>query len=270
MLRSWKKRLCIQRLQFTRLSKHPVLHDCVGYCVGFPLLQRRSVSFPGATTASAKANAMPATTQEPKMTDRPPSVYFDIDNLEVSSSSSSSGDDESIDDKPSSGPTSYFRSFPRHRPLINFVRNEWQSKSSYRSRGDSSQASSSDRDVPRWIQVLTAIIFAPKFRRYLFVYVILLSIFWAGWKGILKPRIDEHVALVKSLDIESQDKVGGWFGTNARPPLADIVQTRSLDPSLLPSASNGRRLVIVGDVHGCKDECMLFSPCILQSATSFC
>ncbi|KAL1971020.1 hypothetical protein VTN77DRAFT_2854 [Rasamsonia byssochlamydoides] len=194
---------------------------------------------------------------------RQPSLYFDVDNLEVSSSD----DESSSSDSPGfggrrigggrgrgAGPTPFFRGFPHHRPLIDFVRNEWQTNPSYRSRRGSSQSSSPNREAPKWIQALLAVISAPKFRRYLTMYVILLSVFWAGWKGILKPRLDEHAALIKSLDIESQQKVGGWFGSNARPPLADIIQTRTLDPSLLPREGNGRRLVIVGDVHGCKDE----------------
>ncbi|KAL1982758.1 hypothetical protein VTN96DRAFT_940 [Rasamsonia emersonii] len=185
-------------------------------------------------------------------TTRQQSLYFDLDNLEVSSSDDDDDDDD--DNSPAfggggAGPTPYFRSFPQ-RPLINFARN-----ANRPGRRRSSQSSSpSDREVPRWVKVLAAIVFAPKFRRYLTVYIILLVVFFTGWEGIMKPRLDEDAALIKALDIESEESVGGWFGSNARPPLADIIQMRTLDPSLLPSKDNGRRLVIVGDVHGCKDE----------------
>lgn len=183
------------------------------------------------------------------------SPYIDLNNLEVSSSSNDDDDDDDDDNLAESspafggGPTpSYFRRFPK-RPLINFARN------AKRRRRGSQHSSSPDREVPRWVKILAAIVFAPKFRRYLTVYIILLMVCFTGWEGILKPRLDEDAALIKALDIESEESVGGWFGTNARPPLADIIQTRTLHPSLLPSKDNGRRLVIVGDVHGCKDEC---------------
>lgn len=266
MLRSSKKRLRLPCLKYSTLSECPVLQSNDNWYLGYyclrPLLLHRrrngSSSSRRTTAAADKVNAV-AMTDKMRMTDLPTrqqSVYFDVDNLEVSSS-----DDESFDDspKPGGGSAPFFRSFP-HRPLIHFVRNEWKKSPSYRSRSSSFHSSPSPhRGTPKWIQALSAIISAPKFRRYLTVYIILLSVFWAGWKWYLKPRIDEHVALVKALDVETQQKVGGWFGTNARPPFADIVQTRTLDPSLLPDERNGRRLVIVGDVHGCKDECMLFS-----------
>ena len=46
----------------------------------------------------------------------------------------------------------------------------------------------------------------------------------------------------------------GWFGTNMRPKFADIIQVKDLDRNLIPRDKT--RLIVVGDVHGCKDECM--------------
>jgi hypothetical protein len=189
---------------------------------------------------------------------RQSSLDLDLDNLDVSSSD----DDESY-----RGRSAYFRSFPHvphgasQRPLIDYVKNEWKSV-----RGESSSTSSSspERDTPRCVRMLLSILTAPRVRRYIIVFVVLLGAFGLAWQGYIKPSLEEHAILLQSLDINSLEKVGGWFGTNARPEFADIVQMRHLDPSLLPGDTkldrndrDRRRLIIVGDVHGCRDECEL-------------
>ena len=62
--------------------------------------------------------------------------------------------------------------------------------------------------------------------------------------------------------LDSRIKTGkGWFGINMQPKFADIIQLEKLDRSLLPGETGGKherekRLIVVGDVHGCVDECM--------------
>jgi hypothetical protein len=156
-----------------------------------------------------------------------------------------------------SSSSSYFRSFPR-QPLLNYVTNNWQKKpKQYQS------SPSPGRNLPRWLQMLLSIVKAPKFRRFVLIYLILVSICWGTWVYALKPRALEQEALLKALDLQTMESVGGWFGSNARPQFPDIVHLRALDPDLLPRSERPgqgekpRRLVIVGDVHGCKDECKL-------------
>lgn len=109
------------------------------------------------------------------------------------------------------------------------------------------------------------IVSAPKLRRYLITYAILLLSAYVGWETILRPKIQEYEDLTTSLDTVTMQRVGGWFGTNVRPEFADIVPMRSLDPGLLPSfekqekSKSGRRLVIIGDVHGSQDECEYYT-----------
>lgn len=83
---------------------------------------------------------------------------------------------------------------------------------------------------------------------------------------MLHPRLQERDNLLHSLDPNSKTKAGGWFGTNSLPRFDDLTQVRSLDPSLVPVAQvegdytglrSQRRLVVIGDVHGCKEERML-------------
>lgn len=147
----------------------------------------------------------------------------------------------------------------RQRPLIDYVKNEWQTNPKYR---DISNSPSPDR-LPEGLLILVSIVTAPKFRRYIIVYFVLLLSCWMTWKGILGPQIAEHTALLRSLDTETMKRVGGWYGTNVMPKFSDIIHMKTLDPSLLPGDEplepgdkNRRRLIIVGDVHGCKDERM--------------
>jgi len=47
------------------------------------------------------------------------------------------------------------------------------------------------------------------------------------------------------------------FGSNRRPGFADMVMMRTLDSYLVPgmvAGNENRRLIFVGDVHGCKEE----------------
>lgn len=152
--------------------------------------------------------------------------------------------------------TSRFSRFSR--PLIDSVRNGWQSHSpAYHP-----LTSANDDKHPRWIQVALSIIAAPRFRRYVIVYLTLFLLGWAGWGLVISPQLQERAAMLRALD--PNPKKGGSFGTNSLPRFDDLILIRTLDPDLLPggpvnventSEGKHRRLVVVGDVHGCKDEC---------------
>ncbi|KAF9894553.1 hypothetical protein FE257_006438 [Aspergillus nanangensis] len=144
-------------------------------------------------------------------------------------------------------------------PLIDYVRNEWQTNAKYAhlpSTGDRRRSES-----PRWIQMIMSIVTAPRFRRYVLVYMSLFLAAVLGWTFLLSPQLQEHASLLRALDPQVKQEVGGWFGTNALPSFDDIVQLRTLDPALLPSHAVDqtgeaipRRLIVIGDVHGCKVE----------------
>ncbi|KAI9929967.1 hypothetical protein ASPWEDRAFT_35200 [Aspergillus wentii DTO 134E9] len=139
------------------------------------------------------------------------------------------------------------------RPLINYVRDEWQNKAQFVHTNTSMTTSAS----PRWVHMLYSLVSASYFRRYLVALVFLLVTAWIGWRLVLSPRLGESA----SLSAQSKNVAGGWFGTNAMSKSDRLIRLKTLDPSLLPAhiapaadEPSSRRLVFVGDVHGCKYE----------------
>lgn len=146
------------------------------------------------------------------------------------------------------------RWIPR-RPLIDACTNDWKTNPKY-----SSNLSSPERDDNSLIYLCCSILKGPRFRRYVLIYVLLFTIVVSSWKGLIQPRWHEHQQLVSALNEGLRLNRGGWFGTNARPHFANMIQLKTLDKELLPGAKVSKRsgksprLVFVGDVHGCKDE----------------
>lgn len=96
-------------------------------------------------------------------------------------------------------------------------------------------------------------------RVYLIATIILLAAF-TGWQMMFSGLSDKQATLVSLLDPQSKNESEKLPGTSALLGFQNLVQ--SLDPKLLPgeeiraASSRGRkRLVFIGDVHGCKDEC---------------
>ncbi|KAL2809588.1 Metallo-dependent phosphatase-like protein [Aspergillus granulosus] len=145
------------------------------------------------------------------------------------------------------------------RPLIDYVRNaEWQPGAKYTHLSSISDRSESPK---KWAAMVVSIVTAPRFRRYVVVYLSLVVACWLGWQYFLHPRLEENSALLHSLDPKQKSKVGGWFGASATPQLDEVIQMKELDKALLPATvvpeegyEAERRLIVIGDVHGCKSE----------------
>lgn len=165
-------------------------------------------------------------------------------------------DDDGLYHRPPSSSPSGLTRFTG--PLINYVRNEWKSSAKY-----TQLPSASDRSgPPQWVQMITSMVTVPRFRRYAIVCLSFAIFCVLGWHYILSPRLEERSAILNSLDPMQEDVVGGWFGANALPQLEKVVQLRELNKTLLPAAivpeddrPSERRLIFIGDVHGCKSEC---------------
>ena len=156
--------------------------------------------------------------------------------------------------------SSYPATSPR-KPLIDYVTNEW--KHSPRKRRPS--LSPADKLNDRFLDAVEAIpdlLRSRRLRRYALIWLLLLVITIVAWNTYLGPAWHEDQRLVQSLSEANRRKAGGHFGTNQRPIFPDMVFMRKLDESLLPkptapkkkSQPSSRRLVFVGDVHGCKEE----------------
>jgi len=139
-----------------------------------------------------------------------------------------------------------YQAYHKRKPLIDLIRNEWQN-SPYTS--SSSSPTSTGYHTPSWIQVLSA----PRYRRYLLVLLGILSLLWGSWHYWAGPQWGEHRLLSESLN-ERVRTGDGWFGENLRPEFLDMVHVKTLDQDLVPQRGDEKRLIIVGDVHGCHDE----------------
>ncbi|EQL33003.1 hypothetical protein BDFG_04901 [Blastomyces dermatitidis ATCC 26199] len=151
-------------------------------------------------------------------------------------------------------------SYPRQpqRPLVDDMRNGWMAtEQKYSKLGPNMKADGSKR-FPACMKGLFTLFSAPRFRRYIIVYVILVWIFLGSWVRLISPRLKEHEELSRALDVNARDSNLGWFGSNALPKFDDLVYLRLLDPALRPSenadSAQKRRLIVIGDVHGCLDE----------------
>ncbi|KAI9811803.1 MAG: hypothetical protein M1832_000697 [Thelocarpon impressellum] len=149
-----------------------------------------------------------------------------------------------------SSPSTRRQQAPR-RPLIELAKNRWWMETS------SGQAATYDKEPG-----CEAAMRSRRFRRSLLVFSLLLSGCWLGYRWWAAPNWAEQEALNWSVRAGADGKSPhGWYGVNVRPQFADMVQVAVLKAHLLPQTGRhrskekqGKRLVVVGDVHGCKDE----------------
>ena len=148
----------------------------------------------------------------------------------------------------------------RRKPLIDYITNEWRTVPKCSSPPSASDADSEPLEefyerVDRWVDKILAVIKAPKFRRLLLSIILLILCSVLLWIKIIGPWIAEERAAWASLSRDAGENAGGLFGTNARPRFPGMIQVSHLDTKLLPNASRSkRRLVFIGDVHGCRKE----------------
>lgn len=152
------------------------------------------------------------------------------------------------------------RNRQHHRPLIDNVTNEWR-KHVYDEEADDDDFLYSDKQTwysPALVTFIAAQRIPRRIQRTILTISILVFAMFSSWRWFLGPYWTEQASLNTAL-IGPQKY--GYFGANARPAFTDMVQVKTLDPSLLPSSSaDTQRLVVVGDVHGCKPE-REFPPC---------
>lgn len=145
------------------------------------------------------------------------------------------------------------------RPLIDFVTNDWRTDSRYQEDRYASDESESlyrreEDDYwvhPRWKNMISYKRVPRRVQRYLLIYVALLIATWVSWTWFIQPDWEKNKELERQLNV----KPTSVFGSNMRPEFSDMTQVKTLDSALLPSKHQlTQRLVVVGDVHGCKEE----------------
>ena len=131
----------------------------------------------------------------------------------------------------------------RGRPLLDRVTNQWRISAS----------SPASPAAPSFSQLITA----PRFRRYILMFLLVVVLPWTSWRSYGRPRWDEYRLLNEALD-ESLRSTSPWYGLNMRPAFLNMTHLQVLDSSRLPQRDGEKRLVFVGNVHGCYDECEPF------------
>ena len=137
---------------------------------------------------------------------------------------------------------------PSHRhSLIDSIRQGWR-KNSYNNL-HSGWSSPSD-PVPPWMQMLSA----PRIRRWILILCVSVSLLWLYWRQYGHNAWTEHKTLSNAVNGRLNSDLG-FFGTNMLPEFLGMTQVKTLDTKFVPGLAGSRRLIFIGDIHGCYEEC---------------
>jgi hypothetical protein len=87
-----------------------------------------------------------------------------------------------------------------------------------------------------------------RLKRYFLVLLGVAFLFLISWLAYFGPR---HAAYKQELNAMDHAPVMS-YGSNVRPDFKGMIQVKDMDHQHLPK--KGKRLVFVGDVHGCREE----------------
>jgi len=151
------------------------------------------------------------------------------------------------------------------KPLIHYVTNEWQNQENphYRDYHDDHSDDEFGYPIPPkepWlpdevVKQLPSFHIPRRVQRWLLIYFIFLMLCWFVWLFWIEPTIEDNQRL--DLAFATAEKKGNKFGSNIKPNFIDMPQVETLPEHLIPGPGRtDRRLIFIGDVHGCKDERM--------------
>ncbi|CAD0086967.1 unnamed protein product [Aureobasidium vineae] len=151
-----------------------------------------------------------------------------------------------------------------NRPLIDRVVNNWhhqEEKRSERSHYDSDSDDDDDRELTHccdldsdtsFVNLCYAFCINRKVRRAMFLVIVACSALFFLCSGFLFPAWRERQALEEGLDNSDS------FGHQMPDKLSGIIQLQQLRSDYIPGGasdpSGKRRLIFIGDIHGCKNE----------------
>ena len=146
------------------------------------------------------------------------------------------------------------------RPLVDYVTNQWRTTQS------SPPFSPTSPTAPSLLRIISA----PRIRRYVILILIIFFLPWSTWKWYGRSRWEEHKLLNDALDQKLRTGAA-WYGLNLRPAFKDMIQLQTLDTGQLPQEKGRRRLLFIGDVHGCYNErrsCPFYSQLVVHRRRS--
>ena len=137
------------------------------------------------------------------------------------------------------------------KPLVSYVKNDWRYEDPRHPRP---QSPPQDDICPEgWLEIVCS----SAFKRWMVLYLVLMAAAWIWWFNYYGPKYIEDNFLKDSLKARAASH-SGHFGMNRRVSFAGLTQLSHLDRRLVPGSetkgAKKRRLVIVGDIHGCLDE----------------
>jgi hypothetical protein len=87
-----------------------------------------------------------------------------------------------------------------------------------------------------------------RIKRDFLIFFAIALVFLISWWTYLGPRYSRHTEELHLMD----NAPAMTYGSNVRPDFKDMIQVKDMDQSHLPKKE--KRLIFVGDVHGCKEE----------------
>ena len=139
-------------------------------------------------------------------------------------------------------------------PLVAMARNQWNDMSpSSKRRRSPLRLPSSRMTLEEW-EAQDEAEFKQLLKKYIFWCCFVATTVILTWFLWLSPMYTEYLMLSDSI-LSRVSSREDWFGGNMHVELKNVLQLRRLDEDLMPGPrSKGRRLIVVGDVHGCIDE----------------
>ena len=154
-------------------------------------------------------------------------------------------------------------SYPHHqnginripnKPLIHYINNDWQKNQSTIGTGEEDD----DCIPPEWMEIICS----RAFKKWMMLYFVVVIGFWLWWFRVFAPKQRASTSktfLADSLRGRFVETEYGYFGSNRRAEFAGMQHLDILDRALVPGSETSgiadRRLIIVGDIHGCADDC---------------
>lgn len=150
-------------------------------------------------------------------------------------------------------------SYSRRRPLVDQCTNAWQSNSIH-SEKFAQQTSDWFDSIVLVMQRIWAIVRASKLQRLAIACLSLTVIAVLLWQHLPCNLFAEDRAAWRAVNA-ADDEDGNVFGANKRVKFPGITQVTTMDEKFLPRSSrlrtdtaSGRRLIFIGDIHGCMEE----------------